>query len=233
VLRVGAMTPWLGAQRATGSTVTYYLLHALSNLLLWLTGLLLLLLTVPLTPPLVVSFALATAAIVALIAFVVARHQYGVVAPVLRVVQRVPLVRRLALPLERHRGRIEELDRIITGFYQEGPARFFGALALDVAGRLVAVAEYWLAARALGIPLDVAQTLIIGALGALVVNIIFFVPLEVGVKEGGLYAVFHLLGLDPALGVYAAIVQRLREFVWIAIGLACIPLAGGRARSPV
>jgi len=41
-------------------------------------------------------------------------------------------------------------------------------------------------------------------------NVIFVVPFEVGTKEGSLYLVFQLLGLDPALGVYTAIVSRLR-----------------------
>ena len=229
LLRVSAMTPYLGAGRATGSTIAYYMLHAISNMLLWLAGIVALLLWVPLSAPLVVAFALAGVVIVGLIWFAFARHQYGVVAPVLRIVQRIPLVRRLARPLAQHQARIEELDQVITGFYHDSPRRFFLALAVDTLGRLIALGEYWLAAWAIGITLSAAQTLIIGAVGALVVNVIFFVPLEVGVKEGGLFAVFQLLGLVPALGVFAAIVQRLREFVWIAVGLLCIPLAGGRA----
>ena len=84
----------------------------------------------------------------------------------------------------------------------------------------------------MGLTLSPAQTLIIGSLGGLVVNVIFFVPLEAGVKEGGFYLVFQLIGLDPALGVFAALVQRLREFSWVAIGLALIPLAGGKDPEP-
>ena len=230
VLRVGAMTPWLGKQRAAGSTVTYYMLHALSNMIMWLLSLVLLLVLVPLSTPLVTAFAVTGVVIVALIAFVFSRHQQGVVAPVERLLSRIPLVRRLVKPLERRRDRLEELDRVITGFYRESPARFFLALSIDVAGRTLATAEYWFTAWALGIHLSGATTLIVAGLGGLIVNVIFFVPLETGVKEGGLYGAFHLVGLDPALGVFAAIVQRLREFVWIAIGLACIPLAGGRTK---
>ena len=232
LLRVSAMTPYLGAGRATGSTIAYYMLHAISNMLIWLAGIVALLLWVPLSVPLVIAFTVAGAAIVGLIAFMFARHQYGVVAPVLRLVRAVPLVRRLARPLEKHQARIEELDAVITGFYHESPRRFLLALGIDTLGRLIAIGEYWLAAWAIGVVLSPAQSLIIAAVGALVVNVIFFVPLEVGVKEGGLFAVFQLLGLDPVLGVFAAIVQRLREFVWIAIGLLCIPLAGGRGKPP-
>jgi len=55
------------------------------------------------------------------------------------------------------------------------------------------------------------------------------VPFEAGTKEGSLYLLFRLLGLDPALGVYTAIVARLRDVVWIGAGLALVWLAGRRA----
>jgi len=40
---------------------------------------------------------------------------------------------------------------------------------------------------------------------------------------------FQLLGLDPALGVYTAIVSRLRDIAWIGVGLALVWLSGRRA----
>jgi hypothetical protein len=229
VLRAKAVTPWLGAQRATGSTVTYYMLHALSNLALWLSGLTAALLFVPLPTPYVLTFALLATLILAAFVFVMSRHQHGIVAPLVRLLRLVPLVgRRLAAPLEAGQTYIDELDAVVVGFYRHSPGRFWIALAIDTLGRVIAMGEYWLVARGVGLELTFLQTFVIGALNALIVNVIFFVPLEAGVKEGGFYLVFQLLGLDPALGVFAAIVQRLREFLWVAIGLSLIPLAGGR-----
>src|SRR5439155_833297 len=68
------------------------------------------------------------------------------------------------------------------------------------------------------------------ALTSLVQNVIFIVPFEVGTKEGSLYIVFQLLGLDPALGVYTAIVSRLRDLVWIGGGLGLVWLSGRGAQ---
>jgi len=59
--------------------------------------------------------------------------------------------------------------------------------------------------------------------------VMFIVPFEVGTKEGSLYLMFQLLGLDPALGVYTAIVSRLRDIAWIGVGLALVWLSGRRA----
>jgi hypothetical protein len=233
VLRVKAVTPWLGAQRATGSTVTYYMLHALSNMALWLTGLIVALLFVPLPAPWILTFAVLAALILAAFLFVMSRHQHGIVAPLVRLLRLVPLVgRRLAAPLEAGQTYFDGLDAVVVGFYRHSPGRFWLALAIDTLGRVIATGEYWLIARGVGLELTFLQTFVIGALGALIVNVIFFVPLEAGVKEGGFYLVFQLLGLDPALGVFAAIVQRLREFVWVALGLALIPLAGRKEKEP-
>jgi hypothetical protein len=50
----------------------------------------------------------------------------------------------------------------------------------------------------------------------------------VGVKEGALYLLFQLLGLDPTLGVYTAIVSRLRDIAWIGVGVGLVWVAGRR-----
>ena len=42
-------------------------------------------------------------------------------------------------------------------------------------------------------------------------------------------SIMTTLGLDPALGVYTAIVARLRDVVWMGAGLALVWLAGRRA----
>jgi hypothetical protein len=233
VLRVKSVAPWMGTQRATGSTVTYYMLHALSNMALWLSGLVVALLFLPLPTQWAVTFGVLAAVVLAVIAFVVSRHQHGIVEPLVRVLKAIPLVGpRLAAPLEAGRTYIDELDAVIVGFYRHNRGRFWLALVVDTLGRVIAVGEYWLIARGVGLDVTPLQAFVIGALGALIVNVIFFVPLEAGVKEGGFYLVFQLLGLDPALGVFAAIVQRLREFIWVAIGLAFIPLAGGKQTEP-
>lgn len=232
VFRTGAVAPWLGIQRATGVTIAYYMLHTVSNLLIWLTGVVVVLLYLPLAPPLLAAFSVAAVLMVGLVLFIFWRHQQGVVAPIVGLLRRLPLLRRLVRPLEARREQIEQFDAVITGFYHQDRGRFFLALGVDFLGRVLACGEYWLAARGVGLVLGLPQTLIVGALAGLAVNVVFFVPLETGVKESGLYLTFTLLGLDPVLGVYSAIVQRLREFVWVGLGLVCVSLAGGRVRQP-
>lgn len=226
--RIGALAPWLGAQRAAASVVTYYMLHAMSNMVVWLAGIALVLALYHPPAPLVVPLALVGLLILVLAVFVFTRHQQGIVAPLVRLLGKVPFAGRLKRRIEARSEGIEDLDRTITGFYRASPVRFWFALALDALGRFVSMFEYWLIARAVSVDMTVLQTVVIGSFGALAINIIFFMPLQAGSKEGGLYFAFRLAGLDPSLGIFAALVQRVREWTWIGVGLLLIWLAGER-----
>jgi hypothetical protein len=69
---------------------------------------------------------------------------------------------------------------------------------------------------------------LIGGFSSLVVNLFFFMPFNVGSKEGGLYVIFAALGLPAHLGIAAAVISRIRELTWIAIGLILVLMARRR-----
>ena len=226
--RVAALSQWLGRDRATGSVITYYMLHSLSNMAIWVAGIVLVLALYSPPAVLIAPMVALGALIVAAMVFIFTRHRGGVVAPLLTFTRRIPVVRRLAAPLERHRPKLEELDRHITGFYHERPGHFWLALLFDALGRAIATLEYWFIGQGLGLQMSPLAAFVIGSFGALAINLIFFMPMQAGTKEGGLFFAFRLVGFDPSLGVFAAIVQRLRELSWIGVGLLLIWLAGGR-----
>jgi hypothetical protein len=89
--------------------------------------------------------------------------------------------------------------------------------------------EYYLIALSIGIPMGYLQAYLIGGLASLIQNVLFVIPFELGAKEGSLYMLFRMLGFDPRLGVYTAIATRLRDLVWIAVGLLLVWSAGRRA----
>lgn len=227
--RAGAVAPWIGGRRAAASVVTYYLLHALSNLCFWLTAIVVALVAYARDPALVVGLAIVATVLVGLIALVFSRQREGVFRLAHGALRWLPVTRRLADALDAKRPAIEELDARIGGFYRRGRGRFLLALGVDYAGRCLDAAQYYLIARSVGIAIGCAQAIVIGGFGTLTINLLFFLPLEMGSREGGLYLVFHMLGLTAALGVYAAIVTRLRELAWVGIGLGLIWLVGAPA----
>ena len=54
--------------------------------------------------------------------------------------------------------------------------------------------------------------------------LIFFFPMQLGAREGGLALAVDGLHMSPALGVYVGLITRIRELLWIAIGMALIKI---------
>jgi uncharacterized protein (TIRG00374 family) len=227
--KIAAVAPWLGLQRAAGSVVIYQMLHTLGMLLSFLTAVALGFALLPRNPAIVASLALGFVVLAALVLLLLTGHRHGGLERLLDLMHRIPLLNRVARRLEPRRATLAQMDEQITDFYRRRPRRFFQALALEYLSRSIFMIEYVLIAMGAGLNMTFAQAYVIGGLTSLVQNVIFVVPFEVGTKEGSLYLVFQLLGLDPALGVYTAIVSRLRDLAWIGGGLALVWFSGRRA----
>ncbi len=71
-----------------------------------------------------------------------------------------------------------------------------------------------------------ARAYVVANVSSLITNLLFFMPFEIGSKEGGAFLVFAWLGLDPKLGTTAALLSRVRELAWMAIGLTVLLVSG-------
>jgi len=231
--KVGAFAPWLGLQRATSTVLTYYMLNTLSNLLTWLAAIAAVLVLFRPAAPTALGLLATAAVLLLLLLFVFSRHRAGVFGMALRALGKAPLLGRLADFLERRRDTLLRLDEQIAGFYRRSPSRFFTALALDFAGRTIGMLEYYLIALSVGLPIGFVQAFVMGSFLVLGLNLLFFMPFDLGSREGGTALVFGIIGLPSSLGLYAGIVTRLRWAVWAAIGLALLWVAGRRGPLPV
>src|SRR5207237_1221484 len=92
--------------------------------------------------------------------------------------------------------------------------------------------ELVLIVASLGFGIDYLRAFSIGGLEAIVSNALFFVPFELGAREGAFFLLFKLFGMDPQVGLYTSIVGRLRDFAWIAGGLVLIWVTGTRDATP-
>ncbi len=227
--KVAAVSGWLGTRRATGSVVLYVMVHALSHLLMWGTALVFALVLVRTSVP---PWALFSGIVlcVALSWFLLSRHRSGFLERVLDLLHRLPVTRRLALKLEGRRETLARLDEQITAFYHESPRRFYEALGAEYLSRCISVLEFWLIALGVGLHLTYLQAFVIGAFTSMITNVLFLIPLELGAKEGSTYVVFGALAFNPSVGLFVALVSRVRELVWIAVGLALIWVSGPAAR---
>lgn len=225
--RVAALAPWLGKRRAAGSVILHRMLNVFAYVLVWFTAIVLAFAVLPRETPKGVLVILGAVGllVLCLLALIMSAHRSGVLERLLNWMGRVPLVRRLAARLEPKRGMLMELDQQITEFYHRQPGRFVQAILLEYLGRCIFMLEIVLIGASLGYRLGYLRAFTIGGLEALAGNILFVVPFEIGAREGTYYLLFNLFALDPQLGLYTSIVSRVRDFVWIALGLILIWVA--------
>jgi len=152
--------------------------------------------------------------IVAVIAFMARRGD--LFRTMHRLLDRMPLVPRAWLPAEE---RWREMDEHVFGVLASRPRDSLLALLLFVAGWLMGAVEVYFTLWFLGAGVGWATAISIEALSVLVDVGTFFVPAKIGTQEGGKYAIFLLLGLDPANGFALGCVRRLREIGWASVGL--------------
>lgn len=154
----------------------------------------------------------------ALVIGLVVLQRRGMFAPLLRLVERVGLPKRAPEVMRR----IQYLDAEIARFHSNANGAFFLSCAGFLAGWTMGVVEMYLILWFLGVPVTVHRALTIEVLSVAIDGMLFFVPLKAGTQEGGKVLIFTLLGLDPAKGLAAGIVRRIRELTWASVGLAIL-----------
>jgi uncharacterized protein (TIRG00374 family) len=217
-LKVMAATKVLGRRRAVGSVVAFRLLHALAHVIGFLLALIPAAVFLPHTPLMFTALALVGAAMALVGLFLVSRHREGLAIHLLELLRGLPLIGHLAERLEHRAGALHEIDEHVTAVYHSNPGRFYGALGVELVGRLLTLSEYWVILYGLGLGVNPWRAFVVASFSSLVINLLVFVPFELGSKEGGLYVIFHWLGMAPALGIQASLLSRIRELTWIAIG---------------
>lgn len=106
------------------------------------------------------------------------------------------------------------------------PGPRYRALAYEFLGRMVNVLEYQLIMQALGYDsFGYTDAFLCVAFSSLFANVLFFSPMQMGTREGGIFlALQYLLPQLPSAELFPVALSlsfatRIREFIWIAIGM--------------
>lgn len=228
--RVWQLRKTMGTEAATSSVLLYAMMHVCSHFLFWLLGCLLALCYLPAlnTPLTLVLLGIVVLCLLAIGLFSKA-YRHGGVQALFNRLERWPGVGK---PIGRwhatHYTQLGNIDAGIGLLLQQHRQRFWSALGLELLSRMVNVLEIVLILQALhtlvGSPLYASAYLVV-AFSSLFANLLFFSPLQMGTREGGILLV--LQQLLPAAGYTAllpvavsiSLATRLRELVWIGIGL--------------
>ena len=70
------------------------------------------------------------------------------------------------------------------------------------------------------------DALIILGFSSLMGDLLFFLPMQIGAREGSLAVIVPILfaGTSGALGIYVSFFTRIREIFWIVVGVALVKI---------
>jgi uncharacterized protein (TIRG00374 family) len=122
--------------------------------------------------------------------------------------------------LNEHVLKLTQLDEHILKTYRSRPWRVSAAVLLCSFVWVEEIFSIWLGLRFLGLAESGFTVIIAGTFSFLLTRFLFFVPWRAGIQEGTLVLAFTLLGLSEPVGLSIAILKRLRELLWVFLGLS-------------
>jgi len=122
--------------------------------------------------------------------------------------------------LKHNLKKLEHLNELFSGFYGKYPARVVKAIVLAFLGWILGLVELYAILYFLGFPVSFSELWVMEALGQLVKIGSFMIPLRLGAQEGGLILIFTALGYPANLGLAVSLVARMKELIWVGLGLA-------------
>ena len=128
------------------------------------------------------------------------------------------------LPIGKNKGvfldKLKIVDHGISSYYKKHTSRAITSVLYAFAGWAVGLAELYVTLYFLGYEPTLIDLWVIEALAQLVRTGSFFIPLSIGAQEGGLILIFTVMGMPADLGLTVSFIRRIKDLVWVGVGLA-------------
>lgn len=223
--RIMELSPRIGTERASSSVILYAMTHIFSHFWFWLLSLLLLFATHHVGVALWPLAALAGAFCILGIWFFMSGYRKGMANRLMKFLGHLPFVKRWAKPfVENHRTQLDTIDRQIAALHRQDPVFFVSSVLLELACRVASALEIYFVLLVLMPSPNYLDCILILAFTSFFANLLFFIPLQLGGREGGFLMSAAALGLSSSAGIFVALIVRLRELVWVGIGLLLIKI---------
>lgn len=224
----------VGTQRATSSVLLFTMMHIYSHFWFWLTALLLFMVLVAvgyvsLTIGLDIILLLGAVFILGGIYIFRKGYRNGFLLKLLHGLGHLPGLRKWAKRMEAKYGEsIATIDKQISALRGQNPRVFRKAFMLEYVERILQSFEVFFILLSLGISVGEGfgglamlflLSFLILAFTSLFANLLGFIPMQLGSREGGYAMAAAWFGLTSGIGLTVSIVCRLREIIWDAFGL--------------
>ena len=223
--RIMELTPYLGVERATSSVILYVMMHIFSHFGLWMSSVVIYACFYPVGWGMGILLGFITV-LCFLLSIVFAKgYRNGMAVACIRLGSHIPFLKHRAIRFsETHKEKLENIDSQIALLHQQRKSTFYGALTLEFLARIVSCLEVWLILNVLTTDVSFVSCVLIVAFSSLLANLLFFLPMQLGGREGGFALAVGGLSISGGFGVYTALITRVRELFWIVIGLVLMKM---------
>lgn len=230
--RIMELSGYVGSGKAVSSVILYVMTHICSHFCFWLTaiGLYVTFHCLGVERYAIDGWLGVVLGIMTLLFLTVCwlfslGFRYGFVIRVFGILRRIPLVRGWAERfLNRHLDQLQLIDSQISLRESGHHAPLLSALVIEYLARVLGCVEYWILLRLIQPEVTFLDSFIIMAFSSFFSNLIFFLPMQLGSREGGVAMAVAGLSMPAASGLTTALATRLRELVWIIIGVGIMKI---------
>ena len=230
--KIMELKPYIGAQRATSSVLLFAMMHIFAHFWFW-------------TSSIVVYIVLALfgflplgACMIAVLLFMlcfcgggiylfIRGYKNGMVVKLIRFLSHIPGLKKWARSFaESHKDDLQKIDRQISELQSQNQRSFYASFVLEYVGRVLQSLEIYfmllLFDVGTGGGLSFIYAFLILSFTSLFANLLFFLPLQLGGREGGFAMSVAQMGMTADIGMFISIICRVRELFWTAVGLLSV-----------
>jgi uncharacterized membrane protein YbhN (UPF0104 family) len=215
------LTPRVGGKRASSSVILFTMMHTFCHFLFWFTSIFLYLFTEEVDVFMGILLTVVGVFCSAGLYFFMVGYRTGFVMKFLNLCAHIPFVKRPIRRLrEEKRESIETIDQQITELHSQSRTTFLSTLLLEFFGRVASCLEVYFILMIFHSDVTFLRCILIMAFTSLFANMLFFIPMQVGGREGGFAMSVGKLAIPASYGVFIGIICRVREIIFTAIGMA-------------
>lgn len=232
--RIMELSRYVSTPQATSSVLLFSMMHVFSHFWFWITGIAAYIIyavvygieiNVHVQLILLLSLIFCSGDIYLFLK----GYRNGIILRLMRLICGIPGFRRRGKRLTaRYRGKIEKIDSQIAALHNSNRKDFMRSFLLEYFGRILQCFEILIILNLSGVGegegigrfmyLYLCSLLIL-AFTSLFANLLGFLPLQLGGREGGFVMSVTQIGMTADIGLFISMICRLRELCWTTIGL--------------